>query len=620
MREPIYLDSHATTPVDPRVLEAMLPYFRGDFGNPASRNHAFGWRAEKAVAKGREQIAELIGCSPRELVFTSGATESNNLALKGAARACQGKRDHLISVATEHKAVLDPLERLRKQGFRVTLLPVEPDGLLDLDRLRDAVDERTLLVSVMAANNEIGVLQPKREIGRIVRQAGAIFHVDAAQALGKAPIDVEAEQIDLLSATAHKLYGPKGCGILYVRRRGRRIEIEPQMDGGGHERGMRSGTLNAPSIVGFGQACAICRNEMDEEAERLRALRDRLFEGLTGLGGVRLNGAAEPRLAHNLNVSFDGVDGESMLMGLNDIAVSSGSACTSAEPKPSHVLRALGVPREAGARLAAIRATSLHNGERDRLRDREDRDGSPQTQEIRLTRIRLHFVVAECILPVMSPRLLPVLAIVLGAFAPTARTALLSDPGFELALTGTQTSNSAWVLTVNFPDTVEGAAEFREGFAAQSGNMGVWFRSFEGMQAPGDPPANAELMQMIAAVPGTYDLTFWANHETNFLATAAFVELSTDAGDITSFDILATPAGLGYQQHSILNFVAGPGTTKLTVRAVMVDGLIAQANPQSLLMDNFILTGPSAVPEPGSVGLLLGGLLAVGWLRRNKAA
>ena len=344
MRAPIYLDAHATTPVDPHVLEAMLPYFRADFGNAASRNHAFGWQAEKAVAKGREQIAELIGASPREIVFTSGATESNNLALKGAARAAQGKRDHIVSCVTEHKAVLDPLERLRKAGYRVTLLPVGPDGMLDLDRLRAAVDGQTLLVSLMAANNEIGVLHPLREIGQIVREAGAIFHVDAAQALGKIPLDVEAGHIDLLSATAHKLYGPKGCGMLYVRRRGRRVEIEPQMDGGGHERGMRSGTLNTPGIVGFGAACALCAEKMEDESLWLGTLRDRLFEGLQTLGGVALNGAAEPRLANNLNVSFEGVDGETLLMALDDIAVSSGSACTSAEPQPSHVLRALGVP------------------------------------------------------------------------------------------------------------------------------------------------------------------------------------------------------------------------------------------------------------------------------------
>lgn len=344
MSKSVYLDSHATTPVDPVALEAMLPFFRAEFGNPASRNHAYGWRADKAVGQGREQVAGLIGASPREIVFTSGATESNNLALKGAARAAQGKRDRLISVVTEHKAVLDPLARLGKQGFRVTLLPVEPSGLLDLDRLREALDDKTLLVSVMAANNEIGVLQPTREIGRLVREAGAIFHVDAAQALGKIPIDVEKDNIDLLSATAHKLYGPKGCGALYVRRRGRRVEIEPQMDGGGHERGMRSGTLNAPGIVGFGAACALCAERMEDESARLLALRDRLFEGLGAIGGVRLNGAEQPRLSHNLNVSFEGVDGESMLMGLDDVAVSSGSACTSAEPQPSHVLRAIGVP------------------------------------------------------------------------------------------------------------------------------------------------------------------------------------------------------------------------------------------------------------------------------------
>jgi cysteine desulfurase len=361
MKKPVYLDAHATTPVDARVLEAMLPYFRADFGNPASRNHAFGWRAEKAVATAREQIAELIGSSPREIVFTSGATESNNLALKGAAHAAQGKRNRLITCATEHKAVLDPLKRLEKEGFALTVLPVKGDGLLDLDRLREAVDDETLLVSVMAANNEIGVIQPTREIGRIVQDAGAIFHVDAAQALGKIPIDVERNHIDLLSATAHKLYGPKGCGCLYVRRRGRRVEIEPQMDGGGHERGMRSGTLNAPGIVGFGAACALAAEMMDADFAHLRALRERLYDGLLALGGVRLNGAAEPRLVHNLNVSFEGVDGEALLMGLDDIAVSSGSACTSAEPQPSHVLRAIGVPDKlahASLRFGLLRWTT----------------------------------------------------------------------------------------------------------------------------------------------------------------------------------------------------------------------------------------------------------------------
>ncbi|MEZ5365094.1 MAG: aminotransferase class V-fold PLP-dependent enzyme [Bryobacterales bacterium] len=344
MTKRIYLDAHATTPVDPHVLEAMLPYFREEFGNPASRNHAFGWDAEKAVAKGREQAAELIGASPREIVFTSGATESNNLALKGAARAFQGKRDHIVSCVTEHRAVLDPLERLAKEGFRVTLLPVGIDGMLDLDRLRDVVDETTLMVSLMAANNEIGVLHPIRQIGRIVREAGAIFHVDAAQALGKIPLDVEQDEIDLLSATAHKLYGPKGCGLLYVRRRGKRVEIQPQMDGGGHERGMRSGTLNVPGIVGLGAACARCAEKMESESLFQATLRDRLFEGLSTIGGVHWNGAKEPRLPNNLNVSFAGIDGETLLMALDDIAVSSGSACTSAEPKPSHVLRALGVP------------------------------------------------------------------------------------------------------------------------------------------------------------------------------------------------------------------------------------------------------------------------------------
>ena len=347
MKRPIYLDSHSTTPVDPRVLEEMLPYFREEFGNAASRNHAFGWAAEKAVAAARERVAALMGANPREIVFTSGATESNNLALKGAARAAgAGKRNRLVALATEHKAVLDPLASLATEGFRAVVVPVEPSGLVDLDRLRRAVDDETLLVSVMAANNEIGVLQPLAEIGAIALERGALFHVDAAQALGKVAVDVDRDGVDLLSATAHKLYGPKGCGALYVRRRGRRAELRAEMDGGGHERGLRSGTLNTPGIVGFGAACAIAVGEMETEGARLAALRDRLFAGLVALGGVRLNGAAKPRLPHNLNVSFEGVDGEALLMSLDDVAVSSGSACTSAEPKPSHVLRAIGVPEK----------------------------------------------------------------------------------------------------------------------------------------------------------------------------------------------------------------------------------------------------------------------------------
>jgi len=346
MNKPVYLDYHSTTPVDPRVVEAMTPYFTEQFGNAASKNHAFGWQAKKAVERAREQVARLIGANPREIVFTSGATESNNLALKGVAGKHEAGR--ILTCVTEHKAVLDPVERLEADGFEVVRLPVEADGRLDLDRLAEAVDERTILVSLMAANNEIGVLHPLGEIRERLPES-VVLHVDAAQAAGRIRVDVQADGIDLLSISGHKLYAPKGVGALFVRRRGRRVELDAQMDGGGHERGLRSGTLNVPGIVALGAACEIAQAEMDAEARRLSGLRDRLYarivDGLEdGLEDVLLNGAREPRLPNNLNLAFAGVDGESLLMGLDDLAVSSGSACTSELPQPSHVLRALGLP------------------------------------------------------------------------------------------------------------------------------------------------------------------------------------------------------------------------------------------------------------------------------------
>jgi len=341
----IYLDNHATTPVDPRVLEAMLPYFGAKFGNAASRSHSFGWEAEKAVDLARKRVAELAGAAPREIVFTSGATESNNLALKGVAEAARGR--HIVTMSTEHKAVLDPAKRLERMGFGVTVLPPRRDGLIDLDELRNAIQPDSVLVSVMYANNEIGVIQPVREIGAICHERGALFHCDAAQAFGKIPIRVVEDHIDLMSVSAHKMYGPKGVGALYVRRRNPRVQLAIQMDGGGHESGMRSGTLNVPGIVGFGEACAICGREMADEAVRLRALRDRLLAQLeSSLDRVYVNGSLEHRLAGNLNMSFAQVDGESVLMSLPDVALSTGSACTSATVEPSHVLRALGVSEE----------------------------------------------------------------------------------------------------------------------------------------------------------------------------------------------------------------------------------------------------------------------------------
>jgi cysteine desulfurase len=351
--KPIYLDYHATTPVDPRVLEAMLPYFTDRFGNAASRQHAFGWEAQEAVDTARTQIASLINASPGEIVFTSGATESNNLAIKGCARSLRERGDHVITVATEHKSVLDSCRRLEQEGWRLTVLGVTSDGFVDLDELRRSISDRTVLVSVMAANNEIGVIQPLAEVSAIVKSSGALLHTDAAQAAGKIPLDVDALGVDLLSLTGHKCYGPKGAGALYVRRRKPRLQLECMIDGGGHENGLRSGTLNVPGIVGLGAAVAICRKEMAEESVRLSSLRDHLLEGLRrNLDRIRLNGPTAQRLPHNLHVSFDDVDGESLLMALGDLAVSTGSACSSGSQKPSHVLAAIGaVGDRAGASI-----------------------------------------------------------------------------------------------------------------------------------------------------------------------------------------------------------------------------------------------------------------------------
>lgn len=344
LKFPIYLDNHATTQCDPRVVEAMLPYFTEHFGNAASRNHPFGWQAEEAVEKSRKQIADLIGATSKEIVFTSGATESNNLAIKGVAEMYAERGNHIITAATEHKAVLDTCKHLEKQGVRVTYLPLKGDGLIDLDMLRDAITDKTILVSIMYANNEIGVIQPVAEIGKICKEKGVLFHTDGVQAAGKIPVNVLTENIDIMSLTAHKMYGPKGVGALYVRRRNPRVQISAQMDGGGHERGMRSGTLNVPGIVGFGQAAELCHKLMPEEMVKHRAMRDRLRETLEkNLEETYINGSMEHRLPHNLNMSFAYVEGESLLMGINDVAVSSGSACTSATLEPSYVLKALGL-------------------------------------------------------------------------------------------------------------------------------------------------------------------------------------------------------------------------------------------------------------------------------------
>ena len=344
MKQPIYLDNHATTKCDPRAVEAMLPYFGENFGNSASRNHSFGWVAEEGVETARKQIADLIGANPKEIVFTSGATESNNLAIKGVVEMYAERGNHIITAATEHKAILDTCKHLEKQGVRVTYLPLQGSGLVDLDMLRDAITDKTILVSIMYANNEIGVIQDVTEIGKICKERGVLFHTDGVQAVGKIPVNVIKDNIDIMSFTAHKMYGPKGVGALYVRRRNPRVQISAQMDGGGHERGMRSGTLNVPGIVGFGKAAELCSQLMASEMEKHRIMRDRLKVKLeSALEETYINGTMDSRLPHNLNMSFAYVEGESLLMGINDIAVSSGSACTSATLEPSYVLKALGL-------------------------------------------------------------------------------------------------------------------------------------------------------------------------------------------------------------------------------------------------------------------------------------
>jgi cysteine desulfurase len=360
----IYLDHHATTPVDARVLEAMLPFFSEKFGNATSKQHRFGWDANDAVARARKQVAALVGAGSKDIVFTSGATEANNLAIKGAAKARRGERKHLVTVSTEHKAVLDPMSRLAHEGWDVTVLPVNGAGLIDLAALEAAITERTALVSVMAANNEIGVLQPIKDAAGLAHAKGAWFHTDAVQVAGKLPFDVETLDVDFASMTAHKIYGPKGVGALYVRRRSRSVGVVAEIDGGGHERGMRSGTLNVPGIVGFGRAAEIARAEMHDEAGRVGKLRDRLLDGLWAkTDGMTVNGppleGTAARLPGNLNVSFAGIDGEALLVSLDDVAVSSGAACTQAEP--SHVLIALGLSKEralASLRFGIGRATT----------------------------------------------------------------------------------------------------------------------------------------------------------------------------------------------------------------------------------------------------------------------
>ncbi len=347
LKLPIYMDNHATTPCDPRVFETMAPYFTEVFGNSASRNHEFGWRAEEAVENSRKQIADLIGATSKEIVFTSGATESDNLALKGVAEMYYERGDHIITVVTEHKAILDTCKKLEKRGFKVTYLPVGSDGLISPDDVKNAITDKTILVSVMMANNEIGVIQPIAEIGAVCKERGVLFHTDATQAIGKIPFDVNELKVDLASFSGHKIYGPKGVGGLYVRRRGPRVMLVPMLDGGGHERGMRSGTLNVTGIVGLGKACEIAKAEMPEEIVRTLKLKEKLRKGLMDeLPDVYINGHPEQRLAGNLNVSFAYVEGESLLMGISDIAVSSGSACTSASLEPSYVLKALGVGEE----------------------------------------------------------------------------------------------------------------------------------------------------------------------------------------------------------------------------------------------------------------------------------
>jgi len=341
---PIYMDNHATTPMDPRVLDAMLPYFTEKFGNAASRNHSFGWAGEEAVENARQQVASLINATAKEIIFTSGATESDNLMIKGVAEMYREKGNHIITQAIEHKAVLDTCKNLEKHGFEVTYLPVQKDGRVDPEDVRKAIKPTTILICIMYANNEIGAINPIQEIGKIAKERGIIFAVDGVQAVGKIPVDVQNDNIDLLAISAHKFYGPKGVGALYVRRRNPRVQLSAIIDGGGHERGMRSGTLNVPGIVGLGKAAEICQQEMATESKRLLGLRERLRLGLEAkLDEVYINGSMENRLPNNLNMSFAYVEGESLLMGINDVAVSSGSACTSATLEPSYVLKALGV-------------------------------------------------------------------------------------------------------------------------------------------------------------------------------------------------------------------------------------------------------------------------------------
>jgi len=354
VNSPIYLDCHATTPVDPRVLEEMLPYFTEVYGNPASVTHAYGWTAEAAVKQSRGRIAAAIGADPTEIIFTSGATESNNLAIKGVAEAYFNRGKHLVTVETEHRAVLDPLNYLETLGFDVTRLPVQRNGLVDLDQLAAALRPDTILVSVMAANNEIGVLQPLEAIGQLCHDRQILFHTDGAQAIGKIPLSVQTQNIDLLSLTAHKIYGPKGIGALYVRRKNPRVQLVPQLHGGGQERGWRSGTLPVPQIVGFGTALEIALKEQEAENDRLRGLRDRLWQSLQVLDGVYLNGDLQHRLAGNLNISIEGIQGQALLLALQPhLAISSGSACTTAKVEPSHVLQALG--RSRALSLASLR-------------------------------------------------------------------------------------------------------------------------------------------------------------------------------------------------------------------------------------------------------------------------
>ena len=343
LKTPIYLDNNATTPMDPRVLEAMLPYFTEKFGNAASRNHPFGWAAEEGVDYAREQVAKLIGASEKEIIFTSGATESDNLAIKGVYEMYKEKGNHIITLTTEHKAVLDACKHLEKLGANITYLDVESDGLVDLDKLEAAMTEQTILVAIMYANNEIGVIQPVKEISAIAHKYGALFFTDAVQAVGKIPVNVIEDGIDLLALSGHKMYGPKGVGALYVRRKNPRVKVTSQMDGGGHERGMRSGTLNVPGIVGLGKACELSYDEMTEEAVRLSALRDKLESALTELEESYVNGNPAHRLPHTANISFKYVEGEGLMMAMKDMAVSSGSACTSASLEPSYVLKSLGL-------------------------------------------------------------------------------------------------------------------------------------------------------------------------------------------------------------------------------------------------------------------------------------